>query len=90
MSSSAKRDRRVVSSPYLHKLQRRHFLLFDILPILGTAAAAVVWWLVRPPTTLDLVLFFTLWAFTGFSLRSAITGCSRIDHSRRTCQCEYC
>lgn len=68
MSLSAKRDRRVVSSPYLHKLQRRHFLLFDILPILGVIAAVLVWWFVRPPTTLDLVLFFTLWALTGFSL----------------------
>ncbi|MDQ3802671.1 MAG: acyl-CoA desaturase [Acidobacteriota bacterium] len=68
MSSSAKRDRRVVSSPYLHKLQRRHFLLFDILPLLGTAAAVGVWWFVQPPTTTDLALFFTLWALTGFAL----------------------
>lgn len=68
MPSSTTRDRRVVSSPYLHKLQRRHFLVFDILPIIGTLAAAVLWWRVRPPTALDLTLFFTLWAFTGFSL----------------------
>ena len=68
MSSSAKRDRKVVSSPYLHKLQRRHFLLFDILPILGTAVAVILWVLGRPPSTTDIVMFFTLWAFTGFSL----------------------
>ena len=67
MSPSTIRDRRVVSSPYLHKLQRRHFLLFDILPILGTIVAIGLWW-VRPPTATDLALFFTLWALTGFSL----------------------
>jgi len=65
MSSSVKKDRRVVSSPYLHKLQRRHFLLFDILPLLGVAATVALW---RPPTAIDLTLFFTLWALTGFSL----------------------
>jgi stearoyl-CoA desaturase (delta-9 desaturase) len=60
-------DRRVVSSPYLHKLQRRHFLLFDILPALGTIAAIFLcWW--RRPTATDLTLFFVLWAATGFSL----------------------
>ena len=67
MPSNSRPDRKVVSSPYLHKLQRRHFLLFDILPILGAVfAIALLWW--RRPTATDLILFFTLWAFTGFSL----------------------
>lgn len=67
MPSSSRPDRRVVSSPYLHKLQRRHFLMFDIVPIFLTIFAVVLcWW--RRPTTIDLTLFFILWALTGFSL----------------------
>lgn len=62
-----KRDRRAMSSPYLHKMQRRHFLLFDILPILGTAAAIALLW-VQPLTRTDVVLFATMWALTGFSI----------------------
>jgi stearoyl-CoA desaturase (delta-9 desaturase) len=29
----APKTRKTLSNPYLHRLQRRHFLLFDILPI---------------------------------------------------------
>jgi stearoyl-CoA desaturase (delta-9 desaturase) len=64
---AAKRDRRVMRSPYLHKMQRRHFLLFDILPLLGTIAAVALLW-VRPLTAADVALFAVFWALTGFSV----------------------
>jgi stearoyl-CoA desaturase (delta-9 desaturase) len=56
-----------MSSPFLHKLQRRHFFLFDILPAVGTAAAvALLWWV--PLTWTDIGLFAVMWALTGFAL----------------------
>ncbi|GEN12233.1 stearoyl-CoA desaturase (delta-9 desaturase) [Myxococcus fulvus] len=65
---AGKRDKKAVSSPYLHKLQRRHFVLFDILPTLGTVGALWLAFTVRPPTALDLTLFAVMWALTGFSI----------------------
>lgn len=65
--AGAKRDRRVVSSPYLHRMQRRHFLLFDVLPVVGVAGAIALLW-VRPLTATDIALFFVMWALTGFSV----------------------
>jgi stearoyl-CoA desaturase (Delta-9 desaturase) len=62
-----KRDRTVMSSPFLHKMQRRHFLLFDILPFLGSVAAVALLY-VQPLTTADIALFAAMWALTGFSL----------------------
>ena len=31
--------KKTISNAYIHRLQRRHFLLLDILPIIGTAVA---------------------------------------------------
>lgn len=64
---AGKRDRRVVSSPYLHRMQRRHFIIFDILPILGTLGAIALL-RVQPLTRTDVALFFMMWALTGFSV----------------------
>ena len=36
--------KKTISNPYIHRLQRRHFLLFDILPIIGTAVAVGLLW----------------------------------------------
>jgi stearoyl-CoA desaturase (delta-9 desaturase) len=33
------RDIKVIKSRHFHKLQRRHFILFDVLPFVGTLAA---------------------------------------------------
>jgi stearoyl-CoA desaturase (Delta-9 desaturase) len=63
----SKRDRLAVSSPYLHKLQRRHFVLFDILPIVGTIGALALL-SVRPLTRTDIALFVVMWALTGFAV----------------------
>ena len=55
------------SSPAFHRAQRTHFLLFDVLPAIGTVAAfALVPWL--PPRPIDLVLFFVFWLVTGLGL----------------------
>jgi len=62
-----KRDRTAVSSPYLHRLQLRHFVLYDILPFLGTVGAVAFLW-VQPLTATDVALFFRMWAFTGMAI----------------------
>ncbi|EFC82192.1 hypothetical protein FrEUN1fDRAFT_4720 [Parafrankia sp. EUN1f] len=36
--------RKTISNPNVHRLQRRHFLLFDIAPILGTTVALLLLW----------------------------------------------
>ena len=65
--AAGKRDRRVMRSPYLHKMQRRHFFLFDILPVFGVIAAVALLW-VRPLTRTDVALFLVFWALTGFAI----------------------
>ena len=62
-----KRDRTAISSPFLHKMQRRHFILYDVLPLIGTMGA-VAFLFVQPLTATDVALFFLMWAVTGFAL----------------------
>lgn len=59
--------RKAISSPYLHRLQRRHFLLFDILPIAGTGAA-LAFLLVRPIGVTEVVLLLSMWLATGLGV----------------------
>jgi stearoyl-CoA desaturase (delta-9 desaturase) len=48
-------------------LQRRHFLFFDVLPIIG-AVAAVAFLAVRPLGVVDVVLLFVMWLLTGLGI----------------------
>jgi stearoyl-CoA desaturase (delta-9 desaturase) len=61
------RDNRVLRGRRLHTLQRRHFILFDVLPFIGTLAALGLLFF-RPIGTLDLCLFFGMWLVTGLGL----------------------
>jgi stearoyl-CoA desaturase (Delta-9 desaturase) len=61
------RDNRVIRSRQFHKLQRRHFILFDVLPFLGTLVAFGLL-LYRPLSALDVGLFFAMWLITGLGL----------------------
>ncbi|MBF6270482.1 acyl-CoA desaturase [Nocardia farcinica] len=56
-----------VDSPYLHRLQRRHFLLFDVLPIVGTLAA-VAFAFVHPVGVTELALLVGGWMATGLAI----------------------
>jgi stearoyl-CoA desaturase (delta-9 desaturase) len=61
------RQRRVISSPHFHRLQRRHFVLFDVLPAIGSVAAlASLPWL--RPSGLSLLACALLWLATGLGL----------------------
>jgi stearoyl-CoA desaturase (Delta-9 desaturase) len=59
--------RKTISSPYIHKLQRRHFLLFDVAPIIGTAAAIAFLW-VHPFGWTELGLLVGFWLLTGLGV----------------------
>ena len=59
--------RKTISNAYVHRLQRRHFLLFDILPIVGTVAA-FAFLLVHPFGVAELVLLLAMWVVTGLGI----------------------
>jgi stearoyl-CoA desaturase (delta-9 desaturase) len=62
-----KRRRLAIDAPYLHRMQRRHFLLFDVLPFFGTVGAIVLAF-VRPIGWLEIALFFGMWLVTGLGI----------------------
>ena len=66
MSSAAGTGRQLaLSSPYLSRMQLRHFILSGpVLPAIGTIAA-LVWAYFRPIGKLELGLFFFMWLLTG-------------------------
>jgi stearoyl-CoA desaturase (delta-9 desaturase) len=57
----------VFSSPGFHRLQLRHFLLFDGLPLIGTIATFALL-PALPPGPTDIALFLFLWLATGLGL----------------------
>lgn len=59
-----KRDITAIGSPHLHHLQRRHFLLFDVLALVGTLAALALL-LVHPLGSVEVWLFAGMWLLTG-------------------------
>jgi stearoyl-CoA desaturase (Delta-9 desaturase) len=59
--------KKVVSNPYIHRLQRRHFLIFDIMPIIGTAVALALL-PVLPFGATELVLLLAFWLLTGLGV----------------------
>ncbi|HEX9470030.1 MAG TPA: fatty acid desaturase [Bradyrhizobium sp.] len=61
------RDHRIIKSRHLHKIQRRHFIIFDVLPCVGTLVALGLLFY-RPIGGLELSLFFGMWLLTGFGL----------------------
>ena len=60
------RDTRVIRSVRFHKLQRRHFIAFDILPFLGTLMALGLL-AYRPIGALEIGLFFGMWLITAWA-----------------------
>ena len=63
----ARRHRAVVSSAHLHRLQRQHFLLFDVLPAVATIAALAILPF-HPLGLTDVGLFAGMWLVTGLGL----------------------
>jgi stearoyl-CoA desaturase (delta-9 desaturase) len=61
--------KKVIENSFLHSLQRRHFILFQILPIVGSLIALP---LIRylPFGQFELFLFVLFWLITGFGVSS--------------------
>jgi stearoyl-CoA desaturase (delta-9 desaturase) len=62
------RDNQVFRSRHFHNLQRRHFILFDVLPFLGTLIAVSLAAFYRPVTSIDIGLFLAMWLVTGLGM----------------------
>ncbi|AHH17990.1 putative fatty acid desaturase [Nocardia nova SH22a] len=56
-----------VGNAYIHRLQRRHFLLFDVAPFLGVIAAIAFAW-VRPPGFPEFGALAIMWSLTGIGV----------------------
>jgi stearoyl-CoA desaturase (delta-9 desaturase) len=66
-AATPRAERAVFSSRAFHRAQLRHFVLFDVLPALGTGVAiASLPWL--PPHWSDISLFLAFWLATGLGL----------------------
>ena len=61
------RDPRIIRSRHFHKLQRRHFILFDVLPFVGTLLAFGLLFY-RPIGAIEISLFFAMWLVTGLGM----------------------
>lgn len=59
--------RLAIETPYLHRMQLRHFLLFNVGPILGTIVAVALAF-VYPLHKIDIALFFGMWLITGLGI----------------------
>jgi stearoyl-CoA desaturase (delta-9 desaturase) len=59
--------RKTISNAYVHRLQRRHFLLFDILPIVGTVGA-LAFLAVHPLGITEVTLLLVMWVVTGLGI----------------------
>ena len=64
---SGQKKRKAVDSPYLHRLQRKHFVFFDVLPFFGTLFAIGLA-VVHPIGWVEVGLFFAMWLLTGFGI----------------------
>ncbi|MBA2673341.1 MAG: acyl-CoA desaturase [Ramlibacter sp.] len=60
-------SRHVVEMPKIHALQRRHFLLFDVIPLLIVAATPFYWSSLYRGLP-ELALLFVMWLLTGFGI----------------------
>jgi stearoyl-CoA desaturase (Delta-9 desaturase) len=65
--SQKMRDNRTIRSRHFHKLQRRHFIIFDLLPFVGTLIALGLLFY-RPIGAVEISLFFLMWLLTGLGL----------------------
>jgi stearoyl-CoA desaturase (Delta-9 desaturase) len=63
------RGRKVISNPALHRLQLQHFILFDVIPALGTLLAlALLAFAEVPFGWFEVALFVGMWWLTGMSI----------------------
>ena len=59
--------RLAIETPYLHRMQLRHFLVFNVLPLVGTIIALGLAF-IHPIQGRDAFLFFGMWLLTGLGV----------------------
>jgi stearoyl-CoA desaturase (Delta-9 desaturase) len=64
---TGRRRRKVIDDPYLHKVQQKHFLMFDVLPFLGTVAAIVLLFY-HPIGAVEISLAVIMWLLSGLGI----------------------
>jgi len=64
---AGKKRKRVIDDPYLHRFQRRHFLLFDVGPAIGTGVAIALLPF-YPIGWTEITLFWVMWMLSGFGI----------------------
>lgn len=64
---TGEKRRKVLDHEFLHRLQRKHFLLFDILPFLGAVAAVALLWF-QPIGPIEIAVAVAMWVVTGFGI----------------------
>jgi stearoyl-CoA desaturase (delta-9 desaturase) len=62
-----KKRKKSIDSPYIHRLQKRHFIFYNILPIIGTIIAVSLLFYV-PITWAEITVFFIMWLLTGIGV----------------------
>jgi stearoyl-CoA desaturase (Delta-9 desaturase) len=58
-----------INDPFLHRKQRRHFIIYDVLPAVFTVVALLLI-PVLPPGRWELVAFLVMWVVTGLGISS--------------------
>jgi stearoyl-CoA desaturase (Delta-9 desaturase) len=61
------RRKKTIESPYIHRLQLRHFVLFEVLPAAGTALAVALLFFF-PVGRIEVLLFGAMWLITGVGI----------------------
>jgi stearoyl-CoA desaturase (delta-9 desaturase) len=64
---TGRRRRKVIDDPYLHRIQRKHFIIFDVLPMLGTLLAIGLLPF-HPLGAVDIGVAVVMWMLTGFGI----------------------
>ncbi len=59
--------RLAIETPYIHRMQRRHFFFYNFIPFLGVLGAIVLARF-QPVTRTDLILFVSMWLLTGLGI----------------------
>jgi len=59
--------RLIIDDPFLHRMQRRHFIIYDVLPAVFTAVALALLPVLRPGIP-ELAAFLAMWICTGLGI----------------------
>lgn len=59
--------RLVINDPFLHRMQRRHFIIYDVLPAVFTVVALALLPVLRPGIP-ELIAFLVMWICTGLGI----------------------